>query len=129
MAPPAPVFNLSDIQLQYDSQLRDPSNYKCHLMSLTQHECTFKVHPENREIPPEIICLPFKRLFQRCLVQLIVQEEGKKAKTEKWINIEITDADTNRIMSDGRKYGREVRDFLSADEELKKLLESDMKDA
>ena len=38
--------------------------------------------------------------------------DGKKLRLEKWINIEITDEQTNHDLVDpGSKYGKDVQDF------------------
>ncbi|KAK6455381.1 mitochondrial export protein Som1-domain-containing protein [Scheffersomyces xylosifermentans] len=123
MAPPIPVFSRSEISSKYREQLRNPDKYKCQLKSLTQHECTFKTSPD-RSSPPEIICLPFKRLFQRCMVPTTIKENGKKRVVQRFINIEVTDSQTNRdLLDDKSKYGRDVQDFLNAERDFRKLLE------
>lgn len=127
MAPPTPVYTKFDTLARYGDQLENPEKYQCHLKSITQHECTFKVSPD-RSHPPEIICLPFKRIFQRCLSDVIVKENGKKKKVQTWTNIEITNENSNRDLMDFPKYSKDVRDFLNADKELKKLMESDIND-
>lgn len=76
MAPPVPVYSAEEIRLQYKDQLENLAKYKCHLKSLTQHECTFKAGTD--ATLPRIICLPFKRLFQRCLIPTIEQKNGKR---------------------------------------------------
>lgn len=125
MAPPTPVYTRSDIFSVYNDQLENPEKYQCHLKSITQHECTFKVS-HDRSNPPEIICLPFKRIFQRCLYPTITKENGRKKRIEKWINIEITDPDSNRDLLEFPKYTKDVKDFLNADKELKRLMESEV---
>lgn len=124
MAPPTPVYNRSQIRNKYHDQLTNPDKYQCQLKSLTQHECTFKVSFDGRR-PQEIICLPFKRIFQRCLVPETNLVNGKKVHLERWINIEVTDLSTNAdLVLDSSKYGKDVQDFLSAEKEFKKLMES-----
>lgn len=125
MAPPTLVYSKSDIFSSYNDVLANPEKYQCHLKSITQHECTFKVS-HDRLHPPEIICLPFKRIFQRCLYPTIIKENGKKKRVEKWTNIEITDQNSNRDLMIVPKYGKDVKDFLNADKELKRLVESEM---
>lgn len=50
--------------------------------------------------------------------------DGKKLRLEKWINIEITDEQTNHDLVDpGSKYGKDVQDFLNAEQEFKKFME------
>lgn len=125
MAPPVPVYTSTDIKRQYAPQLTQPDKYQCQLKSITQHECTFRPHPQGIH-PPEIICLPFKRLFQRCLIDHISQENGKKVKLKRWINIEVTDAETNRdLFVPGSKYSEAVRDFKNAEVEFRKLMENE----
>lgn len=124
MAPPTPVYTRSDILSRYADQLENPAKYECLLKSVTQHECTFKVSPDRKQ-PPEIICLPFKRLFQRCLYPVIINKDGRKIKYNKWVNIEITDSNTNRDLFEVPKYGKDVDDFLNAEKELKRLMESE----
>ncbi|EMG49441.1 SOM1 Protein SOM1 [Candida maltosa Xu316] len=127
MAPPVPVYNASEIQNQYKEQLNNLEKYKCQLRSITQHECTFKPSTirNNGNSPPEIICLPFKRIFQRCLVPAIIKNDyGVKVKTEKWINIEITNEKTNHdLVEPDSKYSKVVQEFLSAEQEFKKFME------
>lgn len=67
--------------------------------------------------------MPFKRLFQRCLVPQVKSVNGRKVKTERWINIEITDLSTNSGIR--KKYGPEVERFLKADEELSRWIEKE----
>lgn len=124
MAPPTPVYKRADIRSQYKEQLNNPEKYQCQLRSLVQHECTFKVSSNHN--PPEIICLPFKRVFQRCLVPSVQKKDGKKTKGSKWINIEITDASTNsQIKKDDQRYGKEVQDFMNAEKEFREFMEKE----
>ena len=121
MAPPIPVYNRVETQHRFKQQLEDPKKYQCTLKSITQHECTFKTSPD-RSLPPEIICLPFKRLFQRCLIP-----SGKGKKEEKrWVNIEITDSTTNSdLLEEKSRFNKDVQDFLSAEKDFRKLMEGD----
>lgn len=121
MAPPAPVYNKLEIRSRYDEQLNDPEKYHCQLREITQHECTFRVAPD-RKLAPEIICLPFKRVFQRCLFPYVANDNGKKVRGEKWVNIEVTTAETNSDLMARPRYGKDVQDFLGAEKELKKLM-------
>lgn len=128
MAPPVPVYSFTEIQNQYKEQLNNPTKYKCQLKSITQHECTFRpstIRNNNINNPPEIICLPFKRIFQRCLIPISTKnEQGKKIKSEKWINIEITNDKTNHdLVEPESKYSKDVMDFLDAEREFKKFME------
>ncbi|KAI5970864.1 hypothetical protein CANMA_000024 [Candida margitis] len=124
MAPPVPVYTSEDIQLQYKDQFQNLTKYKCHLKSLTQHECTFKAG--TTATSPQIICLPFKRLFQRCLIPTVEQKNGKKIRTQKWINIEVTKESTNQDLLDkGSKYYDFVQEFLAAEKEFRELMEKE----
>lgn len=107
----------------HQKMLLDPQKYQCELRSLTQHECTFKVK-ENET--PEIICLPFKRVFQRCLeTAWVTDRTGKKRHHQLWINIEVTDERTNGDLATEPKYGRDVADFLNAEKELQEIMKRD----
>lgn len=120
MSPPTPVFNRQEIQNKYAAQLRDPAKYKCTLKSLTQNECTFVISPETSRVL-QTICIPFKRVFQRCLVPHTQVKNGKKVHGERWVNIEITLVTTN----DRNKaaYGKELLQFMKAEADLKKWIE------
>ncbi|CAK9436868.1 uncharacterized protein LODBEIA_P13900 [Lodderomyces beijingensis] len=124
MAPPIPVFSANEIHHRYDEQMQNPEKFQCHLKSLTQHECTFRPSTPQRSTP-EFICLPFKRIFRRCLVPTLTKRSnGEKVKGEKWINIEVTDAQTNADLLDrDSKYSKYVQEFLTAEKELKELIE------
>lgn len=75
---------------------------------------------------PQIICLPFKRLFQRCLIPTVEQKDGKKHRSEKWINIEVTKESTNQDLLDEKsKYYNYVQDFLAAEREFRDLMEKE----
>lgn len=124
MAPPVPVYSAGDIRQRYKEQLENLAKYKCHLKSLTQHECTFKAGTD--ATLPQIICLPFKRLFQRCLIPTVEQKDGKKHRSEKWINIEVTKESTNQDLLDEKsKYYNYVQDFLAAEREFRDLMEKE----
>lgn len=114
MSPPTPVLNGSEIRKLYSEQLGNPEKYNCSLKSLAQNECTFVVSSDSSVIQ-ETICIPFKRLFQRCLVPHTKTVNGKKHVGERWINIEVTTAETNDQRA---KYGSEVERFLQAEQEL-----------
>lgn len=120
MAPPTLVHSRADIQKQYEKQFADPKKYQCSLRSLTQQECTFIVS-DNRV--QETLCIPFKRVFQRCLIPYTRKIEGKKQTVERWVNIEVTDTDTNESLRKQR-YGFEVKRFLTAEQELHRWMES-----
>lgn len=117
MAPPTPILTRADVQQLYAEQLNNPEKYQCLLKQLTQNECTYRMLDNGMEY----ICVPFKRLFQRCLVPVTKTVNGKKQKSEAWVNIEITDAKTN----DGRRkrYGSEMERFREAEKEAFKWLE------
>ncbi|ODV77837.1 uncharacterized protein CANTADRAFT_40094, partial [Suhomyces tanzawaensis NRRL Y-17324] len=121
MAPPVPVYNHNEIRSRFREQLENPAKYECQLKSLTQHECTFRTFAD-RSRPPEFICLPFKRIFQRCLVPSIVKENGKKKHVDKWVNIEVTNSDTNRDLFQDKKYKSVVAEFLSAEEDFQRMM-------
>ncbi|CAK7900515.1 hypothetical protein CAAN1_23S01684 [[Candida] anglica] len=124
MAPPTLVHSRAEIWNRYREQFSDPEKYQCHLKSITQHECTFQV---SKNKPPEIICLPFKRIFQRCLENTITKDKsGNKIKSQKWVNFEVTDESTNQDLMSEEKYGKDVNDFLSAEKELRKLMEGEL---
>ncbi|RCK63120.1 hypothetical protein Cantr_09741 [Candida viswanathii] len=128
MAPPVPVYSVGEIQSQYKAQLANPEKYQCQLKSITQHECTFRpstIRANDPSTPPEIICLPFKRIFQRCLIPVTTKDEaGRKTRSEKWINIEITNEKTNHdLVEPESKYSKDVMDFLDAEREFKKFME------
>lgn len=117
MAPPVVVHSRAEVQLQFAEQLKNPEKYKCQLKSLTQNECTYKILEEGYEF----VCLPFKRVFQRCLVPETKTINGKKHHGERWINIEVTDAQTNNIRR--VKYGPDIEKFLQVEKETYKWLE------
>lgn len=117
MSPPVPVFTRADVQHQFAEQLSNPEKYQCHLKLLTQNECTYKILNEGLEY----ICVPFKRVFQRCLIPEVRTVNGKKQHLERWVNIEITDAKTND--SRGKKYGPDIEKFLAAEKETYKWLQ------
>lgn len=105
MAPPTPVISRSQVRDAYRMEA-------CTLKELVQNECTFQV--TGGEV--RSVCLPFKRLFNRCLVTYL--DNGKKA--ERYINIEVTGPKTNeRILTERED---EVRRFWAADLESRKWL-------
>ncbi|KAK6204488.1 mitochondrial export protein Som1-domain-containing protein [Scheffersomyces amazonensis] len=130
MAPPIPVYTNTEIRTRYKAQLNNPEKYNCELRSLVQHECTFKTFPNDRSKPPEIICLPFKRIFQRCLIPQITKENGKKIHINKWVNIEITSSETNKLKVDQStsKFDINVQEFLNAEKDFRKLMEMEMEE-
>lgn len=123
MAPPTPVYSGKEIRHQYATYLEDPLDHKCLLRSLTQYECTFKVSPNNLT-PAKIICLPFKRLFQRCLMPVVETVDGKKVRYNKWTNIEVTDETTNRDLLEQSRYGKDIEEFMEAEKELQRYMEN-----
>lgn len=117
MAPPTPVYNRFEVTSKYSAMLSDPEKYHCQQKSLTQNECTFKLtYPNN---VPKVICLPFKREFQRCLFP---SSSKHNQGNETWINIEVTDENTNKNLFTDSKYKDLVQEFLQADKDLKQLL-------
>ena len=125
MAPPTPVYSKTEIAKRYGKQLENLEEHKCTLMLLTQYECTFKIDSERRQAP-EILCMPFKRLFQRCQITVMEKIDGHKTQTSKWINIEVTDEDTNAELFKNDKYRDQVGEFRSAEQDLKRIMEQDM---
>lgn len=115
MAPPVPVFSAAEIRSRYKDQINNPDKYQCTLRELTQHQCTFKTH---EDAPPDIICLPFKRIFQRCLMAEKVKNQVK----ERWINIEVTDAETNADLFREKKYEDVVNEFMSTEKEFQQMM-------
>lgn len=122
MSPPTPVLTRGDIRRLYVGQLSNPQEYECSLKSLSQHECTFVVSADS-SVVQKTICIPFKRVFQRCLVPYVKTIEGKKHSGKRWINIEVTDVETNDPKA---VYGSEVEEFLKAEQELTKWMEKTM---
>lgn len=125
MAPPTPVYSKAEIAKKYGKQLENPEAYKCTLMLLTQYECTFKIDSERRQAP-EILCMPFKRLFQRCQVPVIEKIDGHKVQSQKWINIEVTDNRTNADLFEQEKYQKQVAEFRAAEKDLKRIMEEEV---
>ena len=121
MAPPTPVYDKFEISSKYQKQLSEPDKYQCQKKSITQHECTFKIVYPNHV--PQVICLPFKRQFQRCLFPLVVYKNGKKTTIDKWVNIDITDENTNAELFTNPQYETTIKEFLQADKDLRKMLE------
>lgn len=124
MSPPTPVRTWSEVQSIYKEQLNNPEKYQCTLKSLSQLECTFRISPTNSVL--ETICIPFKRIFQRCLQPYVKVLDGKKVKGERWINIEVTNVQTNDPIK--VKHGDEIQRFLQAEVDLAKWLESQTED-
>lgn len=120
MAPPTPVRLQAEIRDLYREQLSNPEKYKCTLKALTQLECTFRISGTNSVL--ETICIPFKRVFQRCLQPYVRTENGKKVRGERWINIEVTDASTNEPVIS--KHSEEIQRFLKAEAELSRWMEA-----
>lgn len=120
MAPPTPVYDRFEIHSRYADILANPDKYQCQKKSLSQNECTFRITYPNKV--PQVICLPFKREFLRCLFPTTEIQNGTKVKVNKWTNIEITDENTNKELFTNPQYEDQVKDFLRADEDLKKLL-------
>lgn len=123
MSPPTPVLSRAEMRQIYSDQLNNPEKYECSLKSLSQNECTFLVSPDSSVIQ-QTICIPFKRIFQRCLVPYGRTVDGNK-QSEKWINIEITDLTTNDQRA---KYGAEVEKFLNAEQELTKWMQNHLEE-
>lgn len=124
MAPPTPVYRRSDIFRKYGEQLNDPQKYDCELKSLVQHECTFKLSQDLNK-SPDIICLPFKRVFQKCLKEPKRALQGKEIQDNDWITIEVTDLNTNRNFLKNTQNSTIINEFLNADKELQRFMESE----
>lgn len=123
MAPAVPVLQRHEVLHRYAKQLENPEKYQCQLKSLVQNECVFNWHARgSADGPSEIICLPFKRIFQRCLIEEMTKVNGKKTKLSKWVNIEITDKNTNRELLENDKYSNIIDDFMSASKDFEKWL-------
>ncbi|CCE73274.1 Piso0_000305 [Millerozyma farinosa CBS 7064] len=124
MAPPTPVYRRSDIFRKYGEQLNDPQKYDCELKSIVQHECTFKLSQESDK-SPDIICLPFKRVFQKCLKEPKKALQGKETQDNDWITIEVTDSNTNRNFFKNTQNSTIINEFLNTDKELQRFMESE----
>lgn len=124
MSPPTPVLAGTEVRRIYSEQLNNPEKFECSLKSLSQNECTFVVSPDSSVIQ-QTICIPFKRLFQRCLVPYVRTVDGKKHTGRKWINIEVTDLATNDQRA---KYGSEVERFLTAEQELTRWMQNQVEE-
>lgn len=117
MSPPVPVYSRAEIERRYQA-LDNPEKYNCLLKSITQHECTFRFVDDQQEV----ICLPFKRLFQRCLLPHTIKTNGKVTQVDRWTNIEITDIETNRDIVTDPKYAKDVDDFQGAEKEFRDMM-------
>lgn len=117
MAPPTLVHTRADINRQFHEPLANPEKYQCLLKSLVQNECTFKIDDATGV---EAICIPFKRVFQRCLMSTAHTVNGQKQLTDRWVNIEVTDENTNEKLR--RTYGTEIERFLRAEQDAYKVL-------
>ncbi|KAG7194839.1 uncharacterized protein KQ657_003941 [Scheffersomyces spartinae] len=124
MAPPTPVYSKAEIAKRYAKILETPEEHECTLMLLTQYECTFKIDSERRQAP-KILCMPFKRLFQRCQITVMEKVDGHKVQTKKWINIEVTDETTNEELFKNEEYRDQVAEFKGAEQDLKRLMEEE----
>lgn len=121
MAPPTPVYSSREIRQQYAAYLDNSEKHNCQLQSITQYECTFKVSPDGTTAA-KIICLPFKRLFQRCLMPVVETIDGRKVRYDKPINIEVTDASTNRDLLEHSKYSNDIAEFMAAEKEMQQYM-------
>ncbi|SCU87648.1 LAME_0D10924g1_1 [Lachancea meyersii CBS 8951] len=75
MAPPTPVFGREELEM-----VRIKAKGPCQLKSLVQNECEFNGH--------NYVCIPFKRVFEECIVG------GKQQK----IRLEVTSESTNAVI-------------------------------
>ncbi|CDK28805.1 unnamed protein product [Kuraishia capsulata CBS 1993] len=139
MAPPVPVYSKEEVETMFSGVLVDsPAKPRkdCDLYSITQNQCTFN--------GTEVICLPFKRLFQRCLIGAISEKSkstrDRKVEIESWptdkadgryINIEVTTAkDNDYLSSQGQAAvkGDILKRFMAADEVLRLKFEKEYGD-
>lgn len=72
MAPPTPILTPEEVLREKERVRTLKKKDKCELKSLTQHLC-------HAEEPGKYVCVPFKRVFEKCLER----------------TVEITDVDTN----------------------------------
>ncbi|ODQ77366.1 hypothetical protein BABINDRAFT_163621 [Babjeviella inositovora NRRL Y-12698] len=138
MAPSTPVYSRAEIlntfHISDSTFVLDDKD--CTLFSLTQNECT--ILPGEKGSPASVICLPFKRMFKRCLlnspkqaVQLADGIYGQKSKNrfrqdteaQKYVIIEITSAETNSVAKLRAQYGELLESFLKAEKELRRQYE------
>lgn len=129
MAPALPIYSREEIEKMYPKSEgfnRVPDN--CHLYNLFQNECTYDGN--------KVICLPFKRVFMRCLEYKSNEYSGYKIQGKNsrrsgentdlddkleeiervYRNVEITSRKDNKVESEDPQ----IREFLEADLVLKK---------
>lgn len=130
MSPSIPVYSRDEIEAQFSQFIKSSNGGNvCELKELVQNQCTFD---GNR-----IFCLPFKRLFLRCLDESVGDEViGYKLtpshkvnstssisstinERKRWRNIEITKNNDNQY---DLKSGA-VKEFIKADEILLRQME------
>ncbi|GMM32642.1 hypothetical protein DAMA08_053870 [Martiniozyma asiatica (nom. inval.)] len=139
MAPPIPVYDKDEIRQMLpriyptSRDLQELKSKGCELFEIVQHQCTFDGN--------KILCLPFKRVFARCLDEFFTSNQevigyklkpthltGRLVENEKiWRNIEITDALDNDYLGDLKTESPasvDLREFLNAD----KILQAKMED-
>lgn len=115
MAPALPVYTREEIQRMHPKMKTVEKNMddipeNCDMYKLIQNECTYDGN--------NVKCLPFKRVFLRCLEKKGGEVIGYKLKpkhkedqdTEIYRNIEITKKQDNYY-----KISKDVEDFLKAD--------------
>ncbi|ODV98375.1 hypothetical protein PACTADRAFT_185126 [Pachysolen tannophilus NRRL Y-2460] len=119
MSPPIPVYSKKEIDNTYKKFLKD-DDANCTLYSLIQNQCTFN--------GSEIICLPFKRLFTRCL-----RPKDKTTTEPRYQLIEITDETCNDYFKFNQFYQKQtgsgddlLEKFLKADEIMRKVYQDEM---
>lgn len=115
MAPALPVYTREEIERMYPNlkmvqkDIEDiPEN--CEIYKLIQNECTYDGN--------KVTCLPFKRIFLRCLEKKggtvigykLQPKHEEDQNTEIYRNIEITKQQDNN-----HKISKDIEEFLKAD--------------
>lgn len=138
MAPALPVYTREEIERKFPEKFKSGNNEdipdNCSLYELIQHQCTYDGN--------KVYCLPFKRVFLRCL-----ENKGKevigykltpshgniknihnklKIKDKFYRDIEITNKKNNLYLynKEDDKIDKDIEQFLNADTILKdKMME------
>lgn len=136
MAPSIPVYSKREIQGMFPnalgpSDVGDMKESGCELKELVQNQCTFDGNT--------IFCLPFKRVFLRCLDESLSDGEvigykltpshatigsansanSANSGGSRWRNFEITQHTSNEY----NLQTKNVQDFIHADEVLRRQME------
>ncbi|KAF5210038.1 hypothetical protein E0198_002897 [Clavispora lusitaniae] len=126
MSPPTPVLSRAEVFARILKNSYDPLNTTARSADFPKRAVIrFQVFSPDSSTVQETICIPFKRLFQRCLVPYAKKVNGKKETASRWVNIEITDAETNEPVR--AKYGEEVKRFLEAEQDLVRWMDATMR--